>query len=41
VPVAPLGVNDFGQSGDIQDLYAHFDIDADAIVGAALDLVHG
>jgi pyruvate dehydrogenase E1 component len=39
VPIAPLGVSDFGQSGDIPDLYAYFAIDADAIVGAALDLV--
>ena len=29
----------FGQSGDVPDLYAHFGIDADTIVGAALDLV--
>ncbi|MDH3207573.1 MAG: pyruvate dehydrogenase [Gemmatimonadota bacterium] len=41
VPVTPLGVSDFGQSGDIPDLYAYFDIDADAIVGAALDLIQG
>jgi pyruvate dehydrogenase E1 component len=41
VPVVPLGVSEFGQSGDIPDLYAYFDIDADAIVGAALDLVQG
>ncbi|HZV26177.1 MAG TPA: pyruvate dehydrogenase [Acidothermaceae bacterium] len=40
VPVASLGVNDFGQSGDIEDLYRAFGIDADTIVGAALDLVH-
>ena len=33
------GVQDFGQSGDVPDLYAHFGIDADTIVGAALDLV--
>lgn len=38
VPITPLGVSDFGQSGDIQDLYAHFGIDTDTIVGAALDL---
>jgi pyruvate dehydrogenase E1 component len=41
VPMAPLGVSDFGQSGDIQDLYAYFNIDADSIVGAALDLIQG
>jgi pyruvate dehydrogenase E1 component len=39
VPITPLGVSGFGQSGDIRDLYAYFDIDADAIIGAALDLV--
>jgi len=39
MPIVPLGVTDFGQSGDIQDLYAHFQIDADTVVGAALDLV--
>jgi pyruvate dehydrogenase E1 component len=39
VPITCLGVDDFGQSGDVDDLYRHFDIDADAIVGAALDLL--
>jgi pyruvate dehydrogenase E1 component len=38
VPIANLGVADFGQSGDVQDLYAHFGIDAETIIGAALDL---
>ena len=38
VPIASLGVHDFGQSGDVQDLYAHFGIDAETIIGAALDL---
>jgi pyruvate dehydrogenase E1 component len=37
--IASLGVDDFGQSGDVGDLYRHFGIDADTIVGAALDLV--
>ena len=37
-PIASLGVDDFGQSGDVQDLYARFGIDADTIVGAAVDL---
>ena len=37
-PIASLGVDDFGQSGDVDDLYAHFGIDADTIVGAAADL---
>ena len=38
-PIASLGVQDFGQSGDVEDLYRHFGIDADTIVGAALDLI--
>ena len=37
--IACLGVQDFGQSGDVNDLYRHFGIDTDTIVGAALDLV--
>jgi pyruvate dehydrogenase E1 component len=37
-PIASLGVQDFGQSGDVQDLYRHFGIDAETIVGAALDI---
>jgi pyruvate dehydrogenase E1 component len=39
VPIACLGVSDFGQSGDVYDLYRHFGIDADTIAGAAVDLV--
>jgi pyruvate dehydrogenase E1 component len=39
VPVTSLGVQDFGQSGDVGDLYAHFGLDTDTIVGAALDLL--
>jgi pyruvate dehydrogenase E1 component len=39
VPIASLGVADFGQSGDVEDLYRHFGIDAETIVGAALDLL--
>ena len=39
MPIACLGVDDFGQSGDVQDLYEHFGIDADTIVGAAIDLI--
>ena len=31
----PLGVEHFGQTGTIGDLYRHFMIDADAIVAAA------
>ncbi len=38
-PIACLGVDDFGQSGDVPDLYRYFGIDADTIVGAALDLL--
>jgi pyruvate dehydrogenase E1 component len=37
--IACLGVADFGQSGDVDDLYRHFGIDADTIVGASLDLL--
>ena len=39
VPIACLGVDDFGQSGDVEDLYGHFGIDADTIAGAAADLL--
>jgi pyruvate dehydrogenase E1 component len=39
VPIASLGVSDFGQSGDVEDLYRHVGIDTDTIVGAALDLL--
>jgi pyruvate dehydrogenase E1 component len=38
VPSSSLGVTEFGQSGDITDLYPHHGIDAETIVGAALDL---
>jgi pyruvate dehydrogenase E1 component len=34
-----LGVTEFGQSGDITDLYRHHGIDAESIIGAALDLI--
>jgi pyruvate dehydrogenase E1 component len=33
--VVPLGVDRFGQSGDIADLYREYGIDCDAIVDAA------
>ena len=39
VPLTPLGVTRFGQSGDLADVYAHHEIDTDTIVGAALDVV--
>ncbi len=38
-PISCLGVQDFGQSGDVQDLYRYFGIDAETIAGAALDLI--
>jgi pyruvate dehydrogenase E1 component len=44
VPVVPLGVDEFGQSGSRDDLYQHMGIDADSIVNAAMlaiDLVSG
>jgi pyruvate dehydrogenase E1 component len=37
--LAGLGVDAFGQSGDIDDLYRHFGIDTETIVGAAIDLL--
>src|SRR4051812_10485774 len=36
---ACLGVQRFGQSGDLAELYEHHAIDAEAVVGAALDLM--
>jgi pyruvate dehydrogenase E1 component len=39
VPVSCLGVQSFGQSGDIGELYEHHGIDAESILGAALDLL--
>jgi pyruvate dehydrogenase E1 component len=39
MPIACLGVQDFGQSGDVPDLYRHFGIDTDTVVGAVLDLL--
>lgn len=38
---APLGVEHFGQTGTVSDLYRHFMIDADAIVSAANYLARG
>jgi pyruvate dehydrogenase E1 component len=37
--VACLGVQRFGQSGDLAELYEHHAIDAESVVGAALDLL--
>lgn len=39
VPLATLGVDGFGQAGALADTYAYHHIDADAIVGATLDLL--
>ena len=39
VPVTPLGVSQFGQSGDLEDVYRQHGIDAETVVGAALDLL--
>ena len=39
VPVTSLGVQRFGQSGDLAELYEHHQIDAESVVGAALDLL--
>ena len=36
---ACLGVQRFGQSGDLAELYEHHQIDAESVVGAALDLL--
>jgi pyruvate dehydrogenase E1 component len=38
-PITCLGVQAFGQAGDIADLYEHHQIDAESVVGAALDLL--
>lgn len=38
-PIACLGVDGFGQSGDLQSLYAHYGIDTETIVGTALELM--
>jgi pyruvate dehydrogenase E1 component len=38
VPITSLGVTRFGQSGSLDDVYRHHDLDADSIVRAALDI---
>jgi len=38
-PIACLGVHRFGQSGDLEELYEHHQIDAESVVGAVLDLL--
>ncbi|WP_442872990.1 transketolase [Aurantimonas sp. C2-3-R2] len=40
-PTRPLGVERFGQTGTIADLYAHYGIDAEAILRAAESLSPG
>ena len=37
--IACLGVQQFGQSGDLAELYEHHQIDAESVVGSALDLL--
>ena len=37
----PLGVEHFGQTGTIADLYRHFGLDADTIVSVAQNLSAG
>jgi pyruvate dehydrogenase E1 component len=39
VAAVHLGVTRFGQSGDLDSVYRYHQIDADAVVGAALDLL--
>jgi pyruvate dehydrogenase E1 component len=39
--VRPLGVEHFGQTGSIPELYRHYGIDANAIVAAAQAIVPG
>ena len=39
--VAPLGVEAFGQSGDVPDLYRHYRLDTDAILDAAAQVSLG
>ena len=39
--VSPLGIDRFGQTGDLPDLYRTYRLDADAIVDAAAELFLG
>ncbi len=39
VPLAALGVAQFGESGSVEDLYRYHHIDTDSIIRAALDLL--
>jgi pyruvate dehydrogenase E1 component len=38
-PLTALGVTSFGQSGALEDVYRLHEIDAETVVGAALDLI--
>jgi len=38
VPITNIGVERFGQAGDLDEVYAHHGLDAETIIGAALDL---
>ena len=38
-PVAPLGVDGFGQSADLPDLYRTLSLDAEAVLDAAARLI--
>jgi pyruvate dehydrogenase E1 component len=38
-PLTALGVTSFGQSGDLDEVYRLHGIDAETIVGSALDLL--
>jgi pyruvate dehydrogenase E1 component len=39
IPITNIGVERFGQAGSLEDVYAHHGLDAETIVGAALDLL--
>lgn len=39
--VSPLGVDSFGQTGDLPDLYRTYRLDSDAIIEAAAELFLG
>jgi len=39
--VSALGVDAFGQAGDLPDLYRHYRLDLEAIVEACADLYLG
>jgi pyruvate dehydrogenase E1 component len=39
MPVSPLGLDRFGQTGDLPDLYRAYGLDADAIVAAMADVL--